>query len=448
MLPSIAQLRRLIALAIVDLSEQGHHVRGLDAQFGAVPDSYDALAAFAAGLDAVPMRDDWPWHEPSDLAGIRAASAPGRPGALPSPADPHRIRTAWEARIAGCILGKPFEFEPTLDELRDALQPAGAWPLTDYLSIADATRLRIRHPQLPEAARETITYAAPDDDLNYTILAMLVLERHGGAFTATHLRDAWLRHLPPAVTFGPERTLLVRSAMESLDGGETAAPETWAAGLNPRNEWCGALIRADAYGYACPGDPERATELAWRDAAFTHRRTGIYGALFVAAALALAPVVRSALDVFAGAVLFVPQESRFAAAVREAIGIVAGAADWETAYRAIHARWPEHGHCRIFQETATLVNSLHFADDAGEAICLQVMQGNDTDSFGATAGSLAAMLFGAGSLPRRWTAPFNDDIRTALALFHERSITALGDRLAALPAIVRGDVPPSTSLPY
>ena len=161
MVPSIAQLRTLIALAIVDLDEQGHEIRGLDAKLAAVPDSYDALAGFAAGLDAVPMRDDWPWQEPSDLAGIRATSSTDRPGTRPSPADPHRIRTAWQARIAGCILGKPFEFEPTLDELRDALQPAGAWPLTDYLSLADATRLRIQHPQLPEAARETITYAAP-----------------------------------------------------------------------------------------------------------------------------------------------------------------------------------------------------------------------------------------------------------------------------------------------
>ena len=37
------------------------------------------------------------------------------------------------------------------------------------------------------------------------------------------------------------------------------------------------MIRADAYGYACPGRPELAAELAWRDAGLTHRRTGIYG---------------------------------------------------------------------------------------------------------------------------------------------------------------------------
>jgi hypothetical protein len=45
--------------------------------------------------------------------------------------------------------------------------------------------------------------------------------------------------------------------------------------LNPKDEYCGALIRADAYGYACPGRPALAAELAWRDASLTHRRTGI-----------------------------------------------------------------------------------------------------------------------------------------------------------------------------
>ena len=32
--------------------------------------------------------------------------------------------------------------------------------------------------------------------------------------------------------------------------------------LNPGNELCGAAIRADAYGYAFPGNPAKAAELA------------------------------------------------------------------------------------------------------------------------------------------------------------------------------------------
>jgi ADP-ribosylglycohydrolase len=42
-------------------------------------------------------------------------------------------------------------------------------------------------------------------------------------------------------------------------------------------------------------------------------------------------------------------------------------------------------------------------------------QGNDTDSFGATAGSILGAYCGAEGLEGRWLAPFHDDFRTALA---------------------------------
>jgi ADP-ribosylglycohydrolase len=69
-------------------------------------------------------------------------------------------------------------------------------------------------------------------------------------------------------------------------------------------------------------------------------------------------------------------------------------------------------------------------------MCKQVMQGNDTDSFGATVGSILGAFWGPGHLDERWVAPFNDDVRTALAIFHERSLDAITERMAALPTRV------------
>lgn len=448
MLPSPAQVREVVRLVVADKHDQGHDTSGVHDALDQAGESLDALAALAESIADLPMRADWPYVEPVDLEAVRSESRPQRAPA--SPIDPSSaapaIETAFLARVSGCVLGKPFELDLTLEHIRAALEPEGSWPLSDYPNLAVLDRLPMRIGQWAETARERIRWVAPDDDINYTIVGMLVLERHGLDFTVEHLRDVWLQQLPMAAVFGPERTMLVRAGMHGLDGGSPDAVASWANHLNPRDEWCGALIRADPYGYANPGDPETASALAWRDASFTHRRTGVYGSMFVAAALALAPVRDDPLGLFDDALAFVPGRSRFAEAVADALTEVDAASDWVDGYARIHRRWPGHTHCRIFQEVGTLVNSIVHARDAGEAICLQVMQGNDTDSYGATAGSIAGLLFGAGSLDPRWLAPFDDDLRTALALFHERSLGAVAARVARLPERARS--PRRVDLPY
>jgi hypothetical protein len=64
------------------------------------------------------------------------------------------------------------------------------------------------------------------------------------------------------------------------------------------------------------------------------------------------------------------------------------------------------------------------------------MQGNDTDSYGATAGSLLGAYFGPGHLEERWLEPFHDTIHVALANFHEQSLSALAKRMGKLPSLV------------
>jgi ADP-ribosylglycohydrolase len=296
------------------------------------------------------------------------------------------------------------------------------------------------HRSWPETARERIAYVAPDDDINYTIMGMLILEQHGLGFTQGDVRDAWLHHLPIRTTFGPERTLLLKAGLATLDGGDPDDLETWVTVHNPHDEKCGALIRADAFGYACPGRPALAAELAWRDASWTHRRTGIYGEMFIAAAIAAAQVMpegprtrEDRLGVFETALQFVPQRSRFYQIVSDSLNEVRQASDWLDGYRRIHNKYKQYTHCLIYQEVGTLINTLHFAEDIGDGICKQVSQGQDTDSFGATAGSLLGAYFGPGYLEDRWLAPFNDDIHTALAWFYERSLSELAKRMGKLP---------------
>jgi ADP-ribosylglycohydrolase len=278
---------------------------------------------------------------------------------------------------------------------------------------------------------------APDDDLNYDVIGMLLLEQHGPNFTRDDVVDIWLRNLPTGWTFGPERTLLIKAAMHTLSRKSERPLDQWVSHWNPGNELCGAAIRVDAYGYACPGRPALAAELAWRDASWTHRRTGIYGAMFVAAAIASAFVLEDRMAIFETALQFVPHQSRFYEITTDCLSMVREAVDWLDGYRRIHAAYGEYGHCRLYQEVGTLINTMRFAPDVATGLGMQVAQGNDTDCFGEIAGSLLGAYFGPGNLDQRWLAPFNDEIRTAVAGFHERSLSAVAKRMGALPGRVK-----------
>jgi ADP-ribosylglycohydrolase len=431
-LPSLEDLRALVGYVLADKDEQGHEVSGLRAALDATPDSYDALVDFAVTLSELPMRADWPWVEPSTLEEIKAvASWPT--SVTPAGDVSGRIETAFLARVSGCVLGKPFEFDPTLEELRGVLEPAGEWPLRDYVTTATNALLRAPQPQWPELVREQIRYVAEDDDINYTVIGMLLLEQHGLSFTAEDLRREWLLQLPVLATFGPERTQLLAAGLSSMLG----SPRPPSADvLNPFDEHCGALIRADAYGYACPGNPALAASLAHRDAFFTHRRTGVYATMLVAAALSIALVSEpdDRLGPWEAALDVIPPASRLAWVVRDSLAEVAAATDWLDGYARLHGRYGAFSHCRVYQEIGTLLNTSRFARDVGEGIGMQVCQGNDTDSFGATAGSYLGALLGPSAFDREhWTARFNDDIHLALATCHIRSLSELARRMSRLP---------------
>ena len=75
---------------------------------------------------------------------------------------------------------------------------------------------------------------------------------------------------------------------------------------------------------------------------------------------------------------------------------------------------------------------------------MQVAQGCDTDCFGEIIGSIMGAYFGPGHMDERWLNPFNDDLRTALGTFHERSLLAVADRMSRLPSLIAKQVAPRT----
>jgi ADP-ribosylglycohydrolase len=414
--------------------EQGHITTPVRVRLDNGVASVDEALALAAEASRLPTRGGWPYEEPNDLAAIRRSADPQRREGVLAPVTiagaVGRARSGFLGSVCGCILGKPVEVDPTLDEMRRALTALGEWPLDGYISerLTGEGGFRRFNPTWTGTVRERIRDVAPDDDINYTLVGYLVLTEHGLGFTREHVARVWLNNLVPA------RTILARLTDASMRTTSIDV-NAIADNLNPGEERCGAMIRAAAYGYACPARPELAAELAWRDAGLTHRRTGIYGSMFVAAAIATAFVERDPLELISTAARYVPQRSRFRESVAVGVDAAATSTDWLDGYRRINARLGRFRHCHIHQEVATLVNTLRWAESVGHGICLQVSQGNDTDSYGAIAGALLGTWFGPGHLDERWLTPFGDQIRTLVAGWYERSLDATADLVGTLPRL-------------
>ena len=249
-------------------------------------------------------------------------------------------------------------------------------------------------------------------------------------------------NIPPLWTWGPERTTLLTAGINGHHVLSNKPVEDChdVLMLNPGDELCGAIIRADAYGYACPGNPDLAAWLAWKDASFTHIKTGVYGAMFIAALIALCHPADNALKgnnrlvLIEEALKRIPGKTRFSTIVHDSLDKVAASADWLAGYEAIHGKYRQYTHCKVYQEIGTLINTLKFAESIDHGFCIQVSQGNDTDSFGTTSGSMLGAFFGPGYLHERWLTPFNNKIYHALADFHEYRLSELAVRMSFLPA--------------
>ncbi|GKQ38120.1 ADP-ribosylglycohydrolase family protein [Streptomyces sp. A012304] len=356
--------------------------------------------------------------EPTDLQQIKAGCpAWPAPAATPAP-DPAALEAAWLGRAAGCLLGKPVEKLP-MHAIRALARSAGNWPLTTYFTAKGVpAALLAAHPWNRRSATtslaENIDGMPEDDDLNYPLLNLLLLQRHGRAFTTTDVATTWLRELPAGGTFTAER-LAYRNLLSGIEPPHTARHR------NPFREWIGALIRADVHGWTNPGDPAAAAEQAHRDATLTHTANGVYAAMFTAATIATAATgTHDVHACLATGLTVVPPRSRLARAVRHALRLARLHEDFDTVVDELHATHADTYHwVHSIPNTALIAAALTHADgDFSGSISRAVSGGWDTDSNGATAGSVAALLAGApAALPDRWTTPLKNRLATSVADF-------------------------------
>ncbi len=431
------------------LSEEGYLV-GDKIRTAASRLATDAdIEPFFATLRRLPQDPDYPFWEPDDLGRImKDAMMPVRSDRIP---DFDHFLGALLGRCIGCSLGKPLEAGPYFWEstkenpgwrnVKRWFEGAGSYPIADYVpGRSQAEKTFGLYVINPACQKEQIAFMDTDDDIRYTIVSLLLLEKHGLTFDPYDVGTMWHEVLPYRFLCTAETQAYLNFAQIRYHlgakpaGGMSAADHDYVrTNVNPYREWIGAQIRIDGYGYVAAGDPLTAARLAYQDASFSHVKNGVYGAMFFAALIAMALTEDDLDRCLIHALSVIPATSRLHRYLERTIAIAKKAASAERLVEQVWEYLLDFDCTHTINNACCCVAAIVFAKgDFSLAVSTAVLFGLDTDCNGATVGSVMGAFGGADAIPDYWKDPLHDTLYAALPGFHPISIAAVARRFFAL----------------
>ncbi|MBM3236182.1 ADP-ribosylglycohydrolase family protein [Candidatus Poribacteria bacterium] len=420
----------LIKGELVQRREEGCDIESIEKKFNeADRGNVASLEALFAELEALPIKEAFPYLEPSTLEEIRAErlAGPRRMQKRFTESElQNKILGAWLGRCAGCCLGKPVEGWHK-ERIENYLKLAGEYPLKNYFPIiVPIPEGYPQHLANHDCMQGRVQYMARDDDTDYTIMGLYILEARGLDFTTEDVANAWLNRLPYNLVYTAERI-----AYRNLVNG--IKPPQSASYHNQCREWIGAQIRADAWGYVTPGWPEKGAEFGFRDAAVSHVKNGIYGEMFVSAMISAAFATDDIEEIINVALSEIPEKSRLTEAMKNTVEWSKECRTWQEAWKKVNEHYGHYHPVHTINNAAVVLLGLLYGEkDFGKTIGISVMGGWDTDCNGATAGSMIGAILGAKALPPEWVEPLNDRIMSYVIGFNDSKISDLANRTLAI----------------
>ena len=411
-------------------TDEGRDITGLKEEIDAIvaiPAGKAREAAAGVLLDKtinLPLQADYPHVEPTDLDAIHAV-AKGIDDIAFDGDLYDRIYGGWLGRCAGCLFGKPYEGWRRA-KIYNLLKATDNFPPTHYTSSEGYEDAFAALNADPKACWiNNVSYMPEDDDTNYPLIALKLLERKGRDFTSVDVADTWLRDLPIFHLFTAER-IAYRNLVNLIEPPESGSYH------NPCREWIGAQIRADFMGYINPGRMTEAADMAWRDAVVTHVKNGVYGEMMIAAMIAAAftttdirAIIQAGLDV-------IPENCRLRAAIDEALSWYDTGISEAEALERIAIKWNEdnlHEWCHTISNAVICVTALVYGEgDFTHTLSVSLRGALDTDCNAATVGSILGVMMGAKALPAQWVDPLQDTLLSGVDGFGVVKISDMAKR--------------------
>lgn len=268
------------------------------------------------------------------------------------------------------------------------------------------------------------------DDTEFALMTAKLLIEHEGNFTSDDVVNMWFKY--------------VATEDELKRGGvsEVEACNNLRRGLRPPHSGMynayymsdGAAMRSGPIGIVCAGDPERAADLAYRDACVSHYREGIWGAQAVAVAVSLAMVDADMEDIMEAIFKIAPPDSWFYETLNRAMNIVKEAdGDIANAWMPLHNELFSTHRSTVAEALPEVFGCLMLENKSFKSgLILAGNFGRDADTIGAIAGAVLGAKYGAKNIPDKWKEKTRYPSGTCLSFTKGIDIFEYAEKLAAL----------------
>ena len=268
------------------------------------------------------------------------------------------------------------------------------------------------------------------DDTEFALMTAKLLIEHEGNFTSDDVVNMWFKY--------------VATEDELKRGGvsEVEACNNLRRGLRPPQSGMynayymsdGAAMRSGPIGIVCAGDPERAADLAYRDACVSHYREGIWGAQAVAVAVSLAMVDADMEDIMEAIFKIAPPDSWFYETLNRAMNIVKEAdGDIANAWMPLHNELFSTHRATVAEALPEVFGCLMLENKSFKSgLILAGNFGRDADTIGAIAGAVLGAKYGAKNIPDKWKEKTRYPSGTCLSFTKGIDIFEYAEKLAAL----------------
>jgi ADP-ribosylglycohydrolase len=244
--------------------------------------------------------------------------------------------------------------------------------------------------------------ATANEDLDFQLVWLHALRKHGIGVSTDDLTDAWLEHVTYHWDEYGYATYNLRRGLEPPLSGSF-------------NNWfkhaSGAPIRSEIWAMIAPGAPQVAATYAHRDGSIDHAEEGVWAEMFWAAIESAAFFVSDRGQLLEIGLAMVPATSRVARAVRVArdshLGQVTVLEARSRILAAVgHDNWSDAPQNVGF----TVLGWLYAGGDFGAALCTAANCGYDADGNAGTLGAVLGIIRGKSGLPQDWVQPIGDSV--------------------------------------